>query len=74
MNLYNPMTYDELRAIVNHPSDEDFDEALTGLLEKKVIAEHHDGGYTFNSVYVDFLLNHDPDGDLHREYGDEELG
>lgn len=73
MSSYNPITKAELSEVLGEDVSS-VEETLATLIEKKVIDEHHDGGFTFNSVYADFLLTQDPDYDLWMLYGDQELG
>lgn len=73
MSRYNPITESELAEVLGEDA-ESVAETLATLLEKQIIEEHHDGGFTFNAVYVDHLLGLDPDNDLHELYGDLELG
>lgn len=72
MNLYTPITETELRNELGDPSS--FEETLAGLLENKIIEEHHDGGFTFNALYVGEILKNDPNNDLYELYGELELG
>lgn len=55
-NLYSPFSREELHATVGG-TEEEFDEALANLIEKGVINEHHDGGFTFDPLYVELLLS-----------------
>jgi predicted transcriptional regulator len=73
MSLYNPITESELAEVLGE-DPEAVAETLATLLEKRIIEEHHDGGFTFNAVYVDHILGQDPNQDLHELYGDLELG
>lgn len=73
MSLYSPITKQELEEVLGEDAAS-IDETLASLIEKKIIDEHHDGGFTFNAVYVEFLLGQDLDRDLYELYGDTELG
>lgn len=58
-SFYSPFTRDELHAAVGGSKDE-FTEALASLIQKGIVNEHHDGGFTFNPEYVEFLLSQHP--------------
>lgn len=65
-DAYAPFTREELHQEVGG-TEEEFTEALAGLIEKGVILEHHDGGYTFNALAVGALLaqhGEHPDDDV----------
>jgi biotin operon repressor len=58
---YVPMTREELRVSLGI-SEEEINETIASLVEKGLIKEHHDGGFTFNPLILDFiLLNQDPE-------------
>lgn len=63
---YRDISRDEMRQALGVPESE-VDETIASLVDKQILEEHHDGGFTFNQVYVDFLLDsfcHPEDADV----------
>lgn len=60
MSGYNPITPEEIASVLGDDSVS-VAETIATLIEKKIIFEHHDGGFFFNEAYVDHLLYYNPE-------------
>lgn len=59
-DMYAPISETELSEVLGD-SPESVAETLASLIEKKIVSEHHDGGFILNETYVDHLLYYNPE-------------
>lgn len=59
-DTYNPITPEEIEAILG----EDPTEQIASLIAKGIIVEHHDGGFSFDSAFIDELLAQETEEDV----------